>query len=294
VAASSYTLISCLFTTGATAVTNAQVRITQASGSATTFYVDALSVNLNSNTANNVQIGGANNGGPTTLLTLDRASTAPIAANNDAYLGSMYYDTTTGRIQCYEADGWGACGSAPDNIVNLNPEYAGAVLNGTGIGTMTTDFCSNQSGVLQVNQALCDGTGSPAVKAANYYKWTSPQATQQTYSIYVTYQLPTTFKGFASDTTVQLTGRADNTTNAAVTYQMFKSESGTVAACGTETTVTTTNNTWQTVGINGNEATGCGFSSNSGGSYVIFKINVKANSGANAYVGTLSFTTTGK
>jgi hypothetical protein len=250
---------------------------------------------LNTNNANNVQIGGANKGGPTTLFTLDRSDTAPIAANNDAYLGSMYYDTTTGRIQCYEADGWGACGSAPDNIVNLNPEYAGAVLNGTGVGTMTADLCADQSGVLQVNAALCDGTGSPAVKATNFYRWTSPQATQQTYSIYVSYQLPTTFKGFASDDTVQLTARVDSTANAAVTYEMFRSEGGTLYRCGTgETSVTTSANTWQTVGINGNESTGCGFTSSSGGAYVIFKINVKANSNANAYVSTLSFTTTGK
>jgi hypothetical protein len=110
----------------------------------------------------------------------------------------------------------------------------------------------------------------------------------------VSYQLPSTFKAFASDTTVQLTGRVDNTTNAAVTYEMFRSESGTVAACGTETTVTTSTNTWQTVGINGNESTGCGFTTSSANAFVIFKINVKANSNANAYVSTLSFTTTGR
>ena len=294
---SGWTKITCLFTTDGTTATNADIVITQATapGGTRSIYVDALAITLNTNNANNVQIGGANKGGPTTLFTLDRADTAPIAANNDAYLGSMYYDTTTGRIQCYEADGWGACGSAPDNIVNLNPEYAGAVLNGTGVGTMTADLCADQSGVLQVNAALCDGTGTPAVKATNYYKWTSPQASQQTYSIYVSYQLPTTFKGFASDDTVQLTARVDSTTNAAVTYEMFRSEGGTLYKCGTgETAVTTNPNEWQTVGINGNESTGCGFSSSSGGAYVIFKINVKANSNANAYVSTLSFTTTGK
>jgi hypothetical protein len=294
---SGWTKITCLFTTDGTTATNADIVITQATapGGTRSIYVDALAITLNTNNANNVQIGGANKGGPTTLFTLDRADTAPIAANNDAYLGSMYYDTTTGRIQCYEADGWGACGSAPDNIVNLNPEYAGAVLNGTGVGTMTADLCADQSGVLQVNASLCDGTGNPAVKATNFYKWTSPQASQQTYSIYVSYQLPTTFKGFASDDTVQLTARVDSTTNAAVTYEMFRSEGGTLYRCGTsETAVTTTPNEWQTVGINGNESTGCGFTSSSGGAYVIFKINVKANSNANAYVSTLSFTTTGK
>jgi hypothetical protein len=201
----------------------------------------------------------------------------------------MYYDTTSGRIQCYEADGWGACGSAPDNFINLVPEYAGAVLNGTGVGTLTADFCSSQNTVLTVNATLC-GSG----QALNYYRWTSPQATQQTYSIYVTYQLPAAFKKFASDSTVSLTARTDSLTNGIVTYQMFRSEGGVLTACGTETTVTSVVNTWQPVGINGNEETNCGFTANSANNNVIFKINVKANSNANVYVGTLSFTTIGQ
>ena len=235
-------------------------------------------------------IGGANNGGPITLLTLDRSSSAPIAANNDAYLGSMYYDTTTNSIQCYGSTGWGACGAAPDNIVNLNPEYAGSVLDGSGIGTMTADFCSNDT-ALSVNTSLCS-TG----QAKNFYQWTSPQATLQTYSIYITYQLPATFKSFASDNTVQLTGRVDSTTNANVTYQMFNSTGSAVTQCGSgETDVITggggSANTWYTYGINGNEATTCSFAASN---FVIFKINVKAKSNANAYISTLSFTTTGK
>jgi hypothetical protein len=287
----SWAKITCLFTTDGTAPSNPDLIITQATapGGTRSIYVDALSITLNSNTASNVQIGGGNEGGPTTLFTLDRASTAPIADNNDAYLGSMYYDTTTGRIQCYEADGWGACGSAPDNFVNLNPEYAGAVLNGTGVGTMTADLCANGGG-LSVNTGLC-----ASGEAKNYYKWTSPQATQQTYSIYVSYQLPSTFKGFSSDDTVQLTARVDSTTNAAVTYEMFRNEGGAITQCGTgETAVTSATDTWQTIGINGNESTGCSFGTSSANAFVIFKINLKANSNANAYVSTLSFTTTGR
>jgi hypothetical protein len=278
-----------LFTTDGTAPTNADLIIDQPTGTARTFYVDALSITLNTNNSNNVQIGGGNRGGPVTLFTLDRSAGAPIANNNDAYLGSMYYDTLTGRIQCYEADGWGACGAAPDNVVNLNPEYAGAVLNGSGVGTMTADFCSNDT-ALSVNTTLC-GTG----EAKNFYRWTSPQATQQTYSIYVTYQLPETFNGFSNDDTVQLVARTDNTTNAAVTYEMFRSTGSAVTQCGSgETTVVTSANTWQSVGINGNESTGCGFNASAAGNFVIFKINMKANSNANAYVSTLSFVTTGR
>ena len=154
---------------------------------------------------------------------------------------------------------------------------------------MTADFCSNDT-ALTINSSLCS-TG----QAKNYYRWTSPQASQQTYSVIVTYQLPSTFNGFASDDTVQLTARADSTSNAAVTYEMFKSDGSTVTKCGTsETTVVTSANTWQTVGINGNEATGCSFSASSAGNFIIFKINLKAQSNANAYVSTLAFTTTGR
>lgn len=289
VSTSGWTKVTCVVTTSASGITDPDLVIYQPSASARTFYVDALSITLNTNNASNVQVGGANKGGPPTLFTLDRSSSAPIASNNDAYLGSMYYDTSSGRIQCYEADGWGACGAAPDNIVNLNPEYTGAVLNGSGIGTMTADLCSNDSD-LSVNSTLCS-----AGQAKNYYKWTSPQASQQTYSIYVSYQLPATFNGFSSDDTVQLVARTDSTSNAAVTYEMYKSTGADVSLCGTgETTVVTSANTWQSVGINGNEATGCSFSSSSAGNFVIFKINLKARSNANAYVSTLSFTTTGR
>jgi len=295
----SWTKITCLFTTDGTIATNPDLVITQAAapGGTRSIYIDALSITLNSNTASNVQIGGGNEGGPATLFTLDRSSGAPIAANNDSYLGSMYYDTSTGKIQCYESDGWGACGSAPDNIVNLNPEFSGAVLNGgtsPGVGTMTADFCGSGGGL-----AVNDGSGGQpnlcaSGEARNFYKWTSPQASQQTYSIYVTYQLPASFKAFADDNTVQLTARRD-TSNGVVSYEMFRSEGGSITQCGSgETTVTSSDNTWQTIGINGNESTGCGFSTSSANAFVIFKINVKAQSNANAYVGTLSFTTTGR
>lgn len=299
VSTSTFVKITCLFTTDGTTPSNADLIIDQPTASDRNFYIDALTITLNTNNSNNVQVGGGNKGGPATLFTLDRSNSAPIAANNEAYLGSMYYDTTSGRIQCYEADGWGACGAAPDNIVNLNPEYAGAVLNGSGIGTMTADFCANQSSVLQVNYLTSSDPCFTSGDVKNYYKWTSPQATQQTYSIYVTYQLPATFNGFSSDDTVQLTGRVTDTANAGVTYQMYyKTPAGSLTQCWdsvtAETTVATSNNTWQSVGINGNEATGCSLSASAANGFIIFKINMKAKSNASAFVSTLSFTTTGR
>ncbi len=292
-----WTRITCEVTTPGTAVTNPDVLIYQVAGpgSARTWYVDNFSMTLADDAGvvpNNVQIGGGIYGGAPTLFTLDRSSGPPVANGNTTYLGSMYYDTVTGRIQCYESDGWGACGSAPNNYVNLVPEYPGSVLNGSGVGTMTADFCAEEalpSNILNVNTAFCDEGESK-----NFYRWTSPQATQQTYSIYITYQLPAAFKNFDSDSTVTLTARTSSTTNGVVTFEMFRNEGGAIAACGTETTVTTVANTWQTVGINGNESTGCGFTTASADDFVIFKINMKANSNASVYASTLSFTTVGQ
>ena len=55
-------------------------------------------------------------------------------------------------------------------------------------------------------------------------KWTSPQATAQTYSIYVTYQLPSTFK-VPTGTNIARRGRTDNGSNggsATVQYQIYR------------------------------------------------------------------------
>lgn len=288
-----WTQITCYVTTDSTAVTTPRVYFYQptAPGSARTYFVDTFSMTLATNAVPNVQVGGGVYGGPTTLLTLDRAASAPIAANNDALLGSMYYDTTLGKLQCYEADGWGACGSSPDVIVTLSPEYTNAVLHGPGVGTMTSDFCS---GALGIN----DGSGTPAqpticgsTETYNFYKWTSPQPSDQTYSIFVTYQLPSTFKGFASGST-SLTGKADGT-NAKVQYTIYKNSASGTSACGTAVVVTTGVSTaWiNQVATGTADPSTCGFA---GGDSILFKIDVTAKSNANAYVGNIGFTFSNK
>jgi hypothetical protein len=289
VTTSGWTQITCYLTTDGTAPTNPYVYFVEGSSAARTYGVDTFSMVLSTPTTPNVQIGGGINGGPTTLLTLDKAASAPIAANNDALLGSMYYDTTLGKLQCYEADGWGACGSSPDNIVTISPEYTNAVMHGTGVGTMTSDLCSD---TLNLNDG---SSGQPTIcgtnETYNYYKWTSPQPTSQSYGIYVTYQLPNTFKGFASGST-SLMGRTDSA-NSSVNYQIYRSDASGLTACGAAISVSTgSQSTWQ----NG-KATGaadpstCAFAP---GNSVVFKITVAANSNANAYVGNLGFTFSNK
>lgn len=281
-----FTQVTCYITTDGTAPTNPYLYFTQTDSTGRTFYVDTLAMTLYSNTSPNVQIGGGINGGPTTLLTLDRGASAPIASNNDALLGSMYYDTSLGKLQCYEADGWGACGSSPDNIVTISPEYTNAVMHGTGVGTMTSDICSAS---LNIN----DGTsGQPTIcgtnETYNFYKWTSPQASAQAYAIYVSYQLPSTFKSFASGQT-SIMGRTDSS-NASVQYQIYRNDSATgLTPCGGAVNVSSgAVSSWQTgIATGAADPSTCGFAP---GNSIVFKINSTTSQNANAYISNLNFT----
>jgi hypothetical protein len=284
ISTSSWTQITCYIKTTSTAATNPYVYFAETASTARTFSVDNFTMSLATNTAANVQVGGGASGGPPTLLTVDRGASAPIAENNDSLLGSMYYDTTIGKLQCYEADGWGACGSAPDNIITISPEYTNAVMHGTGVGTMTSDICSD---FLNIN----DPTNGPQIcntnETRNFYKWTSPQSSSQDYSIYVTYQLPSTFKAFNSGST-SIKGRVDNTTNAGITYQIYKSNSSGMMPCGNSVTVASSANVWdQAVATGGSDPSTCNFAANDS---IVFKITLRSMTNANAYVSDLGFT----
>lgn len=264
------------------------------SGSSTAFQIQNAAATdtmfiADTTTTNKIKIGNSTGTGTsTTVFQLDAATAAPFGTGQTAYLGSMYYDSTQGKLQCYESRNgtaaWGACGSAPNNIITLTPEYTGAVLNGTGVGTMTADFCSNESAVLVV------GTLCATHETRNFYKWTSPQSTSQTYSIYVNYKLPSTFSAFNDANTIKLTALSDNTANASATLQVFRKNvvGNAITSCGSATTINSSSNTWQQTSFGGNETT-CGFV---GGDYVIFKIDVTAKSSSNIYVENLDFTYT--
>ncbi len=285
----SWTEITCYITTDNTDATNPYAYFVEGSSQARTFMVDSFEMNLATNTAANVQVGGGSNGGQTTLFTLDQGASAPISDNNDALLGSMYYDTTLGKIQCYEADGWGACGSSPDNIITISPEYTNAVMQGpsvgiAGIGTMTSGLCSNGLGI---NTSIC-GTN----ETYNYYKWTSPQTASQTYAIYVTYQLPATFKSFASGST-SIKGRTDNGSNggnASLSYKVFKNNTTNgLTPCGSTVSISSgTVASWQTgTAVGTADPSTCGFVP---GDSIVFEIDMTASKNANAYVSNLGFT----
>lgn len=282
----SWTKVSCFVTVPAGATASNAILIANQTNAA--FYIDNLSVisNASSTTPASVQIGGGATGGQPTLFTLDQFAGPPMTSNNAAYYGSMYYDTTKGAIQCYQSSGWGACGSAPDDIVSMTPEYTGAVLNGTGVGTMTADFCAN-SASLSVGSLCASG------EARNFYKWTSPQPTSQSYGIYVTYRLPSTFKSFQSGT-MSLTGLVDSTSNAGVKYSVFrKSQTGGITQCSADTSAIGSANTWTSIApttdITASTCAAGGANAFVAGDTLIIRITVNAQSNYSAYVENLTF-----
>jgi hypothetical protein len=202
----------------------------------------------------------------------------------------MYYDTTLGKIQCYQQSGWGSCGAAPDNIITISPEYNNAVMHGSGIGTMTSDFCSAS---LSINDG---SSGQPSICSSgqtyNFYKWTSPQSSSQTYSIYVTYQLPSTFKTFKSGST-SVMARTDNGSSggtAQVQYTIYKNNGSGLTACNATATVVSQNTqtAWQPgTAVGTMDPSTCGFAA---GNSIVFKIDLSASSSAIAYVSNLGFT----
>lgn len=234
-------------------------------------------VSVSFNTAN-VQVGDGSAVGVPTVLTLDKASAAP--SLDPSMVGSMYYDTTLGKVQCYEADGWGACGAAPDTFVSLSPTYAGAIVTGSGSGTISTDVCSNDLGV---NTSICN-----THETYNFYKWTTPSATSQFKVIYATYQLPSNFDKFVGGST-SLMGKTDSA-DSQVSYFLYRVKgdgSGTVA-CSSEFFVSTGNqSTWQKgTGTGTADPANCGFVA---GDRIMFKIPLGSKNNANAYASDLNF-----
>lgn len=241
-----------------------------------------LAVNGTARFNQGIQIGDGTATGDATLFTLDKGSSAP-TATGDAVLGSMYYDTTLGKVQCYEADGWGACSSSPDTFVSLSPEFSNTVTNGTGVGTLTSDFCSD---TLNINDDTSPLPVCGTDETFNFYNWTSSELTAQTKSLYVTYQLPSTFKEFVEGST-SLMGRT-NSADSSVTYEIYQNTSTGLVACGIVVPVSTGAQTaWQKASPEtADDPANCDFAA---GDSIVFKINMTTANDAHAFVSNLNF-----
>ncbi len=236
----------------------------------------------------NVQVGNGLDDSRTTLITLDKSNTAPLITDQ-ALLGSMYYDTTLGKVQCYEAEGWGDCGSSPDTFVSLSPEYSNSVKQGNGIGDLSSGICSSDLGISDGSASQPEICGQD--ETYNYYGWSSSEATKQTKSIFVSYELPSTFKEFVAEST-SLLAKTDSV-NANVNYQVYRKSAAGLVACGTPTIASTGIKTsWQREVIDVlNDPAECNFEA---GDSIVIKITFESSNAANAYASDLKFAFTNK
>jgi trimeric autotransporter adhesin len=264
-----------------------------------TFYIDNLSVtpagdevaptgepSSNTNATSNVQVGGGAKSSAPTLFTLDKSASAPTATNHNALLGSMYYDTTLGKVQCYESEGWGQCGDRPDTFVTLTPEYAGSVVTApSNPGTFASGFCSD---ALNVNDG---SSGQPTVcgtnESNNFYELKT-SFSSSTNSVYVTYKLPSDFKEFVASST-SLTARTTKV-GSSVAYQIYrKNQNADLTACGSSVTASTGVQTaWQIATASGSaDPSTCSFAA---GDSIVFKITLAAATTSSSYTSNLGFT----
>lgn len=112
--------------------------------------------------------------------------------------------------------------------ITLTPEYAGAVLDGTGTGSMTAAY---------------DGTARK-----NYYKWTTTQATSQGYDVVITTAVPSDWSAWAGSNAFSVDSWTSDTTNSTGTVTVV-STNGTTDVNAVSITPGSTS-TWTTTSVN--------------------------------------------
>ena len=216
--------------------------------------------------------------------TVDTPSDSSTEAPATATTGSLYYDTTLGKIQCFDNGTWGNCPSAPDTFVAMNPTYANTVSAGSELGELSTEICS---GALNINDgsdagvALCDEN-----ETYNMYSWSSEALATQTKSLFVSYALPENFTAF-NQGSVSLLGRTIGD-DGQVTLRIYKNNADGLVACGGALAVSAGDTQGWQLALAGaaSDPSGCGFSA---GDTIVFKIDLSASQGSSAHVSTLRF-----
>lgn len=160
----------------------------------------------------------------TAQLAVTVAEIQTILRVGDATNGFSFNDAATGasgKLRLYGA-------ARNTKKIVLTPEFAGAVLDGTGTGTMTAGY---------------DGT-----QRTNYYKWTTTQMTSQTYDVVVTMSVPSDWSAWAASNAVSVSGWTSNTTNSTGSLTVIGT-TGTTDVNATSVTPGSTS-TWTTTNTN--------------------------------------------
>jgi parallel beta-helix repeat protein len=141
-----------------------------------------------------------------TLLILDTKNNA---GDPTGVAGGMYYNSSTGKIRCYEGGIWKNCVATSLGVtttVTRIPEFEGGTIYADGTsnsGTLTSGYASGLSGAEGYKH--------------NYYQWSTSQATAQDYNIVVQVPIPSDFTGSFSSISFWHSDPDGATTNAEIT-----------------------------------------------------------------------------
>lgn len=176
--------------------------------------------------------------------------------------------------------------------VSLIPEFPGSSFQADGAdnkGTLTSDFCSAnlvEGGTLPVNTTQCGN----AVDTRSYYQWTSSEATNQDYDIYVRYRLPSDYD--TGSMTNLVYESQSSKTGQVVDFRMFSSGGLQCSQTISETALDSYVPNW--ISFNQANPIPGACATIPANSFVVFKIKLKANGGGIVRMGEISFTYRGK
>jgi len=165
--------------------------------------------------------------------------------------------------------------------VTLSPEYAGATLSGSGVGTMTSDFCEQgvHADIPDTNTGSCESG-----QIHNFYNWTTTSGTDQTYTVWIRWRVPDNFSawGGAGTDPVKVWARRSDATNGAVRVFVYGTDGVVENSGGTQ--IAGTANTWTETTVEAGPWEG----TYTAGSYMTIRIDMVADNADNAKVGEIS------
>lgn len=137
--------------------------------------------------------------------------------------GFSYNDAGTGAVNKLRLYGT----ARNTKKIVLTPEYAGSVLDGTGVGTMTAGYDST--------------------RRENYYKWTTTQTSAQTYSVVLTMAIPSDWSEWAPSNALSVNSWSSNTSNSTGSITVL--DTAGIADLNAVSITPGSNSTWTTTNV---------------------------------------------
>ncbi len=272
------------------------------SGGANTLTVDtggAATLNLGTTNANAVSISRTGitttvNGALTVTQGLTANSTASLNGNTSVTTtsASAFLVQTAGNVALLTANTSGMQVVVGNSGNTITLSGSGIVLAGTARNAETIRYAAEYQGSVLDAGTMSNNTGTMTsgydiTNRMNYYKWTTTQATNQSYDIVVQVPIPKDFDTWASNP-LSITGYTSNTTNGTITLEARDSTDSVI--CNFVSVTPGSTSTWTA------NNTACTLSSGTytAGDYMTLRIRVQSPQNGDVRVGNLTLNYLGK